>query len=147
MRGPERSPDEIRVPGQHEPRDKDPLNAILGTTDLLWETDIDQRQRSYLRVSRNAGENLLSLINDILDISKVDAGRVELEAIPFDLIKNIEKTCETLALRAHEKGLEINCRIVPGTPEWVIGDPSRLRQILMNLIGNAIKFTEKGTSP
>ena len=121
-----------------------PLNAIIGTTDLLWETDIDQRQRNYLRVCRNAGENLLSLINDILDISKVEAGRIDLEFIPFDLSENVEKTCETLALRAHEKGLELNSRILPGTPGWVAGDPSRLRQILINLIGNAIKFTEKG---
>ena len=121
-----------------------PLNAIIGTTDLLWETAIDQRQRNYLRVCRNAGENLLALINDILDISKVEAGRVDLENIPFDLSETVEKTCETLALRAHEKGLELNSRILPGTPRWVIGDPSRLRQILINLIGNSIKFTEKG---
>ena len=121
-----------------------PLNAIIGTTDLLWETNIDQRQRNYLRVCRNAGENLLALINDILDISKVEAGRVELENIPFDLCETVEKTCETLALRAHEKELELNSRILPGTPRWVIGDPSRLRQILINLIGNSIKFTEKG---
>ena len=121
-----------------------PLNAIIGTTDLLWETNLDQRQRNYLRVCRNAGENLLSLIDDILDISKVEAGRIELETIPFDLVENVERTCETLALRAHEKSLELNVRIMPGTPGWVLGDPSRVRQILINLIGNAIKFTENG---
>lgn len=121
-----------------------PLNAVIGTADLLWETDLDQRQRNYLRICRNAGENLLSLINDILDISKVEAGRVELESIAFDLYENTEKTCEILALKAHEKGLELNSRILPGTPGWVKGDPGRLRQILTNLIGNAIKFTEAG---
>jgi two-component system sensor histidine kinase/response regulator len=121
-----------------------PLNAILGTTDLLLETEITPRQKNYLRVCRNAGDNLLALISDILDISKVEAGRIELEEIPFDLYENMERTCETLALRTHEKGLELNCRIYPSTPRWVTGDPSRLRQVLTNLIGNSIKFTEKG---
>lgn len=121
-----------------------PLNAIIGTTDLLWETDITPNQRNFLRISRNASDNLLNLINDILDISKVEAGRIELEEIPFNLYEDIEKTCETLALRAHEKGLELNCRIHPDTPGRVIGDPSRLKQVIINLIGNSIKFTDKG---
>lgn|GEM_PF-860903 len=121
-----------------------PLNAIIGTTDLLWETEISPRQRSYLKVCRDAGENLLSLISDILDISKVEAGRIDLEEIPFDLYETTEKTCETLALRAHEKGLELNCRIHSSVPRWVMGDPSRLRQVITNLIGNSVKFTENG---
>ncbi len=121
-----------------------PLNAIIGTTDLLWETDITSNQRNFLRISRNASDNLLNLINDILDISKVEAGRIELEIIPFNLFEEMEKTCETLALRAHEKGLELNCRIHPETPGWVMGDPSRLKQVIINLIGNSIKFTNKG---
>ncbi|MCK5131819.1 MAG: response regulator [Candidatus Sabulitectum sp.] len=121
-----------------------PLNAIIGTTDLMMETDLTSIQKSYLRVSRNASDNLLKLIDDILDISKVEAGRIELEKIPFDLHEDVEKTCETLAPRAHEKELELNCRIHPDTPVWVVGDPSRLRQVIINLIGNAIKFTDKG---
>ncbi|MCD4708902.1 MAG: PAS domain S-box protein [Candidatus Sabulitectum sp.] len=121
-----------------------PLNAIIGTNDLLWNTDLTSAQKSYLRVSRNASDNLLSLINDILDISKVEAGKIELEEIPFNLYEDIEKTCETLALRAHEKVLELNCRIHPDTPRWVMGDPSRLKQVITNLIGNSIKFTDKG---
>ncbi len=121
-----------------------PLNAIIGTTDLMLETDLTQVQKSFLKVSRNASDNLLNLINDILDISKVEAGRVELEEIPFNLYEELEKTCETLALRTHEKGLELNCRIDLETPRWVKGDPSRLKQVLINLIGNAIKFTSSG---
>ncbi len=121
-----------------------PLNAIIGTNDLLMGTDLTSVQKNYLRVSRNASDNLLSLINDILDISKVEAGRIELENIPFDLYEEVEKTCETLALRAHEKGIDLNCGIHPETPVWVQGDPSRIKQVLTNLIGNAIKFTDKG---
>lgn len=121
-----------------------PLNAIIGTNDLLMGTDLNPVQKSYLRVGRNASDNLLSLVNDILDISKVEAGRIELENIPFDLYEEVEKTCETLALRAHEKGIDLNCGIHPETPVWVQGDPSRIKQVLANLIGNAIKFTDKG---
>ena len=121
-----------------------PLNAIIGTTDLMMETDLTSIQKSYLRVNRNASDNLLKLIDDILDISRVEAGRIELEKIPFDLYEDVEKTCETLAARAHGKGLELNCRIHPDTPVWVVGDPSRLKQVIINLIGNAIKFTDKG---
>jgi signal transduction histidine kinase len=121
-----------------------PMNAIIGMAELLDETPLDSEQRQYVRIFQSAGENLLTLINDILDISKLEAGHFELEKIDLDLREIIEKTCEILALRAHKKGLELACRIIAGTPVKVVGDPLRLRQVLVNLAGNAIKFTEKG---
>jgi PAS domain S-box-containing protein len=121
-----------------------PMNAIIGMAELLGETPLESEQRQYVQIFQSAGENLLTLINDILDISKLEAGHFELEKIDFDLREIIEKTCEILALRAHKKGLELACRIIAGTPVKLVGDPLRLRQILVNLAGNAIKFTEKG---
>lgn len=121
-----------------------PLNAIIGTTDLMLETELTSSQKNLLRLSRNASDNLLNIVNDILDISKVEAGKIELERIPFDLHEDFEKTCETLSLRAHEKKLEFICRIYPETPRWVLGDSPRLKQVLINLIGNAVKFTSHG---
>ncbi len=121
-----------------------PMNAIIGMAELLEETTLTQEQREYVHVFQTAGETLLSLINDILDISKLEAGHLELEQIDFDLRELLEKTCEILALRAHKKGLELACHLAPDTPERLQGDPLRLRQVLVNLIGNAIKFTEQG---
>jgi signal transduction histidine kinase/DNA-binding response OmpR family regulator len=121
-----------------------PMNAIIGMAELLGETPLAPEQQQYVRIFQSAGENLLTLINDILDISKLEAGHFELEKINFDLRDIIEKTCEILALRAHKKGLELACRIIAQTPVKLMGDPLRLRQILVNLAGNAIKFTEKG---
>ena len=121
-----------------------PMNAIIGMADVLWETSLTAEQRKYLRVVRRAGSSLLSLINDILDLSKVEAGRLELDSIEFDLNELIEKAIEILALRANDKGLELACHLSPDLPCQVIGDPNRLHQILVNLIGNAIKFTDHG---
>ena len=121
-----------------------PMNAIIGMADLLEETELDHEQKEYVRIFHSAGENLLTLINDILDISKIEAGHLELEEINFDLREIIEKTSEIMAIRAHKKGLELICRLMPDLPVDLTGDPLRLRQILVNLIGNAIKFTEKG---
>ncbi|HWR45558.1 hybrid sensor histidine kinase/response regulator [Sporomusa sp.] len=121
-----------------------PLNAILGMGDLLWDTSLTTEQEKYVRVSRSAGENLLNLINDILDISKVEAGHFSLDKVEFDLTDIVEKTCEILALRAHEKDIELSQYIAPGTPVNLVGDPARLRQIITNLVGNAVKFTESG---
>ncbi len=121
-----------------------PLNAILGMADLLWETDLDHEQKKYVNVFRTAGENLLGLINDILDISKVESGSLSLETSDFDLNDVLERICEIMAMRAHAKGLELAYRVMPDVPSLLTGDPWRLRQVLINLIGNAIKFTERG---
>ncbi len=121
-----------------------PMNGIIGMADLLSDTTLNREQREYAATLKTAGENLLSLINDILDLSKVEAGRLELELAEFNLERVVEKTCEIMAHRAHNKGIELACRIMPDVPVGLIGDPVRLRQILVNLLTNAIKFTEKG---
>ena len=122
-----------------------PMNAIIGMADLLWETPLTPDQRKYLRIFRRAGGTLLNLINDILDLSKVEAGHLELESIAFDLSEVLDKAIDILAMRANEKGLELTAHIDQQVPCCLIGDPTRLTQIVLNLIGNAIKFTETGT--
>lgn len=120
------------------------MNAIIGMAELLWETPMTPEQRRYVHVFRSAGEVLLNLIDDILDLSKVEAGEIELESMAFDLPQLLDKTCEVMAMNAEEKGLELVCHVQPEVPANLTGDPTRLRQILVNLLGNAIKFTERG---
>jgi len=121
-----------------------PMNAIIGMGELLEETPLDKEQGQYVRIFKSAGENLLGIINDILDFSKIEAGRVELESIDFNLEDVTEKICEFMALKAHKKGLELTYEVSEDIPCTLVGDPNRLRQVLVNLIGNAIKFVEKG---
>jgi signal transduction histidine kinase/DNA-binding response OmpR family regulator len=121
-----------------------PMNGVLGMTDLLLETELSSEQRDYASMVRASADLLLNVINDILDFSKIEAGRLELETITFKLCDSIELTVKALALPAHQKGLELNCSIEPDVPESVLGDPSRLRQVLLNLLSNALKFTESG---
>jgi PAS domain S-box-containing protein len=121
-----------------------PMNAVLGMAEVLSETNLDADQRRYLDVMRFNGAALLTLLDDILDLARIESGRLTLEEAEFDLGDLVEKTIETLAARAHGKGLELVARIAPGTASRRSGDPFRLRQVLMNLLGNAIKFTELG---
>jgi PAS domain S-box-containing protein len=121
-----------------------PLNAVIGMTELLLDTPLERSQSDYLRMVHDSGETLLVLIDDILDFSKIEAGKLELERAEFDLKERIGDSMKTLSLRAHRKGLELACHFDPDVPRSLIGDVSRLRQIIVNLIGNALKFTEKG---
>ncbi len=121
-----------------------PMNAIVGIADLLAKTPLSPEQDKYVQIFRRAGDNLLHLINDILDLSKVEASQLELERTRFSLNDLLGKVTEMVAVRAHEKGLALVCEIAPEVPRDLVGDPTRLRQVLLNLLGNAIKFTESG---
>jgi PAS domain S-box-containing protein len=121
-----------------------PMNGILGMSELLLDTPLSAEQSEYLTMLKSSADSLLTLVDDILDFSKIEARKVTLDAIEFQLPEALGDTLKSLAVRAHQKGLELAWRLAPEAPEWLIGDPGRLRQIITNLVGNAIKFTEKG---
>ena len=121
-----------------------PMNGILGMTDLVLDTELSREQREYLGMVKDSADSLLNILNDILDFSKIEAGRLELHPTEFDLRATVEDAARLLALRAHQKDLELACHLPAGVPDRVIGDPVRLRQVLVNLVGNAIKFTDEG---
>jgi PAS domain S-box-containing protein len=121
-----------------------PMNGILGMTELALQTDLSAEPREYLNLVKTSADALLTVINDILDFSKIEAGRLELDPVHFNLRDQLDTTLKSLAMRAHAKGLELLCHVEPDVPEVVQGDPIRLHQILTNLVGNAIKFTDHG---
>jgi len=121
-----------------------PMNGVIGMTGLLLDTELNEEQREFAEIVRKSGENLLGVINDILDISKIEAGKLDMEILDFDLRATLEDTTELLAMRALDSGLELVCRIDPGVPLYLKGDPGRLRQVITNLAGNAVKFTHGG---
>ena len=137
-----RSKSEFLANMSHEIRT--PMNAIIGMTELVLDSGLTAGQRENLEVVSNSADLLLSLLNDILDFSKIEAGRLDLELTPFDLMRVLDDTVDTFALRAHQQGLEIACDVDADVPTAVIGDPTRLRQVVVNLVSNALKFTEKG---
>ncbi|TMA54056.1 MAG: response regulator [Deltaproteobacteria bacterium] len=121
-----------------------PMNAVIGMTDIVLETTLDNEQRECLETVKLSARSLLGLLNDILDFSKVEAGRLDLERVPFSLRDTLGETLRTYALQAHEKRLELACDVAVDVPDRLLGDPGRVRQVVANLVGNAIKFTDQG---
>ncbi len=121
-----------------------PMNGILGMVELALDTPLDAEQRDYLHTSKESAEALLTVINDILDFSKIESGRLDLEHVNFSLRESLTQTIKVLSLRAHQKGLDLNLHVDPEVIDLVAGDPVRLRQIIVNLVGNAVKFTSSG---
>lgn len=121
-----------------------PMNGIIGMTGLLSDTDLDEQQQHYADTVKSCAESLITLINDILDLSKIEAGKLEIDESEFDLYSLFDEFITSIAFHTEEKGLKLNCNVAPDLPEYFLGDPGRIRQILYNLVGNAIKFTHEG---
>jgi signal transduction histidine kinase/DNA-binding response OmpR family regulator len=121
-----------------------PMNGVLGMMELVLDTDLTREQREFIETARASADLLLTVINDILDFSKIEAGKIELDPIEFNLRDALDETTRGIAVRAHEKNLELICEVSPGVPENILADPGRIRQVVLNLAGNAIKFTERG---
>ncbi len=121
-----------------------PMNGILGMTELVLDTDLSSEQRDSLGLVKQSAESLLSIIDDILDFSKIEAGKLDMESIPFEMRESLGETMKALSYRAHQKGLELIYEVQPDVPETFVGDPGRIRQIIVNMVGNSIKFTEHG---
>ena len=120
------------------------MNAILGMVDLALPKQVDPTAKDFLKTARESADLLLALLNDLLDSAKIESGKLELESAPFSLRRVLDQITQVLAVRASEKGISFSCRIPPEVPDALVGDQVRLRQILFNLAGNAIKFTERG---
>jgi signal transduction histidine kinase/DNA-binding response OmpR family regulator len=121
-----------------------PMNGIIGMTELTLETELSREQREYLSMVKSSADSLLALLNDILDFSKIEAGKLTLEKIDFNLRDSLQDALKVMSLRAHQKGLELTCHVLPDVPQQLNSDPTRLRQIVINLVGNALKFTPAG---
>ena len=123
-----------------------PMNGIMGMTELVLDSDLTDDQRECLNIVKGSAESLLTVINDVLDFSKIEAGRIDLDPVHFNLRDRLEEAVKALALRAHAKGLELLLEVQREVPDYVVGDPVRVGQIVTNLVGNAIKFTGDGRS-
>ena len=121
-----------------------PMNGVLGLTELVLQTELTERQRKFISLAHSSAKGLMLIINDLLDIAKIEAGKVSIEQRPFSLHDTLSEAMHPLLLTAHEKSIQLKVRVQPGVPQQVVGDAIRLRQVLINLVGNALKFTEKG---
>ena len=122
-----------------------PMNVVIGMTELALDTELEDQQRQYLDMVKSSAQSLLTIINDVLDFSKIEAGKLDFDAVTFNIVQILGDVTRTVTPRARQKGLTLSCDVQPEIPEAAVGDPVRLRQVLLNLVSNAVKFTERGT--